>query len=56
MLKGDHYGDAVRNAFKKGSMETGNFLEAVGNALGKDLVLREGKGRGDEGDRYIFKI
>lgn len=37
-------------------METGNFAEAVGDALGRELVLGEGKGRGDREDRYILKI
>lgn len=37
-------------------METGNFAEAAGDALGRELVLGEGKGRGDRKNRYILKI
>lgn len=41
---------------ERGRMETGNFAEAVGDALGSELVLAGGKGRGDREDRYILKI
>lgn len=37
-------------------MKTENFAEAAGDALGRELVLGEGKGRGDRKNRYILKI
>lgn len=49
MLKGDHHGDAERGELEKRRMQTGSFTEADGDALGRAVVLGEGKGRRDGG-------